>query len=212
MITNTANLNLITQVAKLYCLTDVVCQSSIYERLKNFLDDALFSSVLSRLNQGRSYYQKITRMQIQNNQKATLYFSFTDLITGDFGTGEVRDIPLTKLNDLNYICSKVGLIYLGKIQLSDSIYFIVNNPNVPGYGISYNPNNPPVGGGGQSGDDDTRGGGNFTVDPPTNYDINPVNTIQPAQSNASGFLSGLNFNDLIIPGGILLAIYLVVKK
>ena len=210
MITDQNNLNVVTQISKLFFPNDSVNQSVVYERLKTYLNDQLFSVVLGLLSSGRIYIFNDTRLVPQPTRsgytpRINIFNHYMDLFFGGSGNGQINDVPVTMLTNRQSVYQKIGLNYLGTLVVNGTKYDIVQNPNVQGYGITYTPNLVPEGGGGET------GGGGVYVDPyKTGNNTGGGGTVTQTPTNQTSFL-GIDLNNLLIPGA-LVVLYLMMKK
>jgi hypothetical protein len=132
MLTGT-NKILAAKIANVFCNTDLICNSAVIQRL-NFLSDAQFKNILvayinSRLMTLVTVYRRIYRP----DDKVDVFFTNTDIITGDSSNGYVV-VPKGKEYDYNYIAQKLGRYNHGYTPDNSKIITTVNKPG--GYGIA----------------------------------------------------------------------------
>lgn len=208
MITQSNNLAIVDQVAKLFFPTETLQQNVVKERLKNFLTDELFQTVLGLLSTGRTYVFNTTSIVRQTVRpgyapKINIYNHYMDLFLGQSGNGQINDVPQIWQNNKSKIYQSAGLVYIGSLAVNGISYDIVQNQNIVGYGITYIPQ---INTGGASGTDPVRGG--LITVTPTETGNQTGSSIQPSQS----LFAGLDLNSLIIPGVILGVLYFVSQK
>jgi hypothetical protein len=68
--------------------------------------------------------------------KYDLSFKVKDLITGNEGTGVIKDVPIDKAKDLNFVYGKIGRSYHGEIKTPEGMRSITLYPVAGGYGIT----------------------------------------------------------------------------
>jgi hypothetical protein len=132
MLTGT-NKILAAKIANVFCNTDLICNSSVIQRL-NFLSDTQFKNILvayinSRLMSLISVYKRI----LQPDNRVYVEFSNLDIITGASSKGYVI-VPKGKEYDYNYIAQKLGRYNHGYTLDNSKIITTVNKPG--GYGIA----------------------------------------------------------------------------
>lgn len=209
MITQSNNLAIVDQVAKLFFPNETLQQNVVKERLKNFLTDELFQTVLGLLSTGRTYVFNTTSIVRQTVRpgympKINIYNHYMDLFLGQSGNGQINDVPAIYQDNKSKIYQSAGLVYIGSLAVNGISYDIVQNQNIAGYGITYTPQINTGGGGGVD-----PGRGEITYTPPINETGNQTgSSIQPSQS----LFAGLDLNSLLIPGVILGVLYFVSQK
>lgn len=214
MITKQDNLNVVNQIALLFFPTDEINRAVLYERLKNYLNDDLFQTILGQLSNGRFYAFQIVSIIPDSRTTFSVKNNFFDLFFGSTGSGEIKSCTPKQVGNKQQLYQKANLIYLGSITVNNIVYDIIQNINVNGYGVTYNPNILPGGSGGSGtpgGSGGSGGGSNITIDPVRSENTNniPAGVIQ--STNQAGLFNGLDLNSLIIPG-ILIGLFLYLKK
>ena len=207
MITKSSNQALLIQIAKLFYPTNRISYAGLISRLNLYLNDALFENVISQISYGQYMWNKMTKVTVDAGNRVVHYKTqFGDLFRGGSSIGEIRGVPLSKLNDWNFIFNKVNLVYLGETIQSNGVHVaILQNANAEGYGIIYDPLGGGQGGSGTGGSG-TGGSGEVTLTPPIK-----TGETTPAAPMSSIF-GNLDLNSLLLPGIVLLAAYFFIKK
>lgn len=211
---NSNNQIIARAIASAYCSQDQLCQNSVFTRLNTYFDDNNFASFLSTL-QNRAYLigNFINKGEAMPGV-VKIEFKYFDVITGISGSA-FKNIPMILFSQNRYdriLAMFVDSLIFVKQNSDNSTLFI--NPDY-GYEIAYttDPVNPGTGGNGTGGggEDETRNGGNSTgggkIIVPSTEQPGQYNTI-PVPSVTTGF----NYNDLIIPGAIVLGLYFLMSK
>jgi hypothetical protein len=213
MVTNQNALTVITQISKIFCAANLVCQSNVKNRMVNYLTNDLVNLILANLNLGRFYIFKIDAVIPSGANYVDLKTSYTDLITGATGAGLIRSVPLLDYMNKDYykIFQKSNLDYLDMVNVAGVSYQIVQNKYVEGYNIVYV---APTGGGSTTGGgSNTTGTGQILVKHneipavPVQTNLTPTQTTPTQKLNVAGF----DVTGLLIPGVIILGLYLLVK-
>src|SRR5574338_775126 len=160
MVTQANNILIINQIASLFCKNDLICRSNVKNRMINYLTDEILNLIVANLNQGRFYILKVDQINPAGATSFNLNVSYTDLITGATGAGQIRSIPGAWIsnNDFYRILQQVNLDLLSSVDVNGVKFYIIQNKNVEGYNLVYIPVS--VGGTTTGGGSNTTGGSN----------------------------------------------------
>jgi hypothetical protein len=196
------------EIANVFCVDNTFCALAVKERLINKFNDTGFAKFLSNLSVGRMYEGEFKNYRVDNNTgRRYVNFVLTDVVTGDVKT-IVWNWLISQGTFFSQIVNSLGLHSFEIIQGFESfdqsqwqtkrIYHKNNDAN---YGIAYVPGS--VGGGG--------GGGGTIVVPPSN--VPAVQQTQIETQAGAGMFAGLgDLPEWVIPVGIAVGVYFLLKQ
>ena len=198
MISKTANLKLVDEIAALYCGTNNLCVANTVSRLKTNLNDFAFEKFINYLNTGRTYFAIESGFKAGGNNTSSMQISYEDIISGEKGSGWIQSIPNDEIfsNPRNWtaILSRSNLIYLASFNIGANSFLLINNPNLANYDLSH-----------------------VSGEPITKLPVNTPIINEPVKQSAStNNLSPLdvnfNYNTLLFPAILIIGLYFLVKK
>jgi hypothetical protein len=211
MITDATRLGLIIQIAELFFKNNFVGKASCITRLRTKLDNSSFDYFIDNISQGTFYVASNTPLPFEYVSGIKFYcysIKLTDLVRGSSHTNPKVRIPEQAIAGKNFLD-------FWKILLSawdsDFIVFSVNasdhtglvhSPDVGSYGIEI---------GAQTPDNTGRGNGEngINVIP---LPSPPVKSPDAQIQTQSGLLSGIDFSNPMVLGGLALAVYFLFLK
>jgi hypothetical protein len=201
MITNSQYKIFASQIAKLFCPTDTICQASVKERILFNFNNESFSYFLQNISVGRFKILQYSNWRVKQNNCRTMLIDvkLTDAITGEVKTGYWSYDNRNCGSEQYYFPDLNSLIRNNGYTLVDAPIMSKNNSDIvkprlvhaksaTGYGITYVPPSPGGGGGG------------ISVTPPVQT---PPAQIPPVQTPSQ---SGFNIQQLIKPEYALIGI------
>lgn len=166
MITKPENLQLVNEIANLFCTgkpAPFTCKANVRNRINAFCNDSLFESVvLPYLSHDNFISMKVIGIEPQPQQKVKINFEFIDVISGYQNQLATPAIPVALLAQKAwqtiFHSLDAGSLYYNFVAVyppDDRFFIRVNTPNH--YGITVSGGY--TGGGGTSGGGGTPGGG-----------------------------------------------------
>jgi hypothetical protein len=211
MITNPQYKIIALRIAKIFCGTDPICETSVKERLINKFNDDSFAYFLTNIQIGRFYEMNFTDFSVITQiSKAKLRWKahFMDIVTGNIEEywWETEWYKVKMIDVQNLIAKKGYQIISNNELISEGNFLekrIVYNYNKQSYGITYV---PPTGGGGSG------GGGGVTITPPYTPPSLPPAIIPDAPAQSGFDIKSMLENPIVLIGIGVAAYLLLIKK
>lgn len=220
---NATNKNIALAIGAAYCGSNIVCKESLFNRLNTFFYDATFQNFLRDLT-SRRYAVAQFSLPMQYSQLTQTYksiFSVMDLVNGESASYPIT-LPSFIYNPNNTDWKKcleaVNYPHLRFEKVVGS-HILFSSAQHGGYEISYT-TNPTSGGGSGSGngggsvvpgvdDGGHNTGGSIIVNTPGGGSVGGSPGVVPVEKVFSVFD---DLQPLIIPGVVLFAVYMLMKK